>query len=71
MKHVPRGAGLTKARKDMLERVFVRFSPHICHGIDSERHIETRFVRLASRGFDARTGATPVRTTCVTALALS
>jgi hypothetical protein len=55
----------------MLERVFVRFSPYICHGIDGERHIETRFVRLASRGFYARTVATPVRTTCVTALAFS
>jgi hypothetical protein len=38
------------------ETVFVRFSPHIGHGIDGERHIETRFVRLASRGFHARTG---------------
>jgi hypothetical protein len=40
----------------MLERVFVPFSPYICHGIDGERHIETRFIRLASRGFYARTG---------------
>ena len=40
----------------MLETVFVRFSPHICHGIDSERHMETRFVRLASRRFHACTG---------------
>ena len=40
----------------MLETVFVRFRPHIGHRIDGERHIETRFVRLASRGFHARTG---------------
>ena len=40
----------------MLETVFVRFRAHICHGVGSERHIETRFVRLASRGFNARPG---------------
>lgn len=40
----------------MPEAVFVRFSSHVFHGINGERHIETRFVRLASRGFDARTG---------------
>jgi hypothetical protein len=46
----------------------VRFSPHICHGIDGERHIETRFVCLASRGFYARTAR---ETTCVTPFAFS
>jgi hypothetical protein len=55
----------------MLETVFVSFSPHLSHGIDGERHIETRFVRLASRGSTPVPVATPVRTTCVTPFPIS
>jgi len=40
----------------MLETVFVRFSAHIRYGVGGERHIEPRFVRLASRGFHTRPG---------------
>jgi len=40
----------------MRKAVRMRFSPRIRHGVDGKRHIETRFVRLASRGFYARTG---------------
>ena len=40
----------------MPETVFVRFSPHICHGVGSERHVEACFIRLPGRGFHARTG---------------
>ena len=38
----------------MLETVFVRFSQHIRHCVGGERHIEPRFVRLASRRFHTR-----------------
>ena len=43
----------------MLETVFVRFGPYICHCVGGKRHIETRFVRLTGCGFYSRTRCHP------------